>query len=36
MTVENIWYNGKKMRAHNQEKMGPRFKYEYDKQDQTF
>lgn len=27
MTVENIWYNGKKMRGHNKEKMGPFFNY---------
>ncbi|CAD8085019.1 unnamed protein product [Paramecium sonneborni] len=36
MTVENIWYNGKKMRGHSREKMGPEFKYEYDLKDPGF
>ncbi|CAD8189747.1 unnamed protein product [Paramecium pentaurelia] len=36
MTVENIWYNGKKMRGHNKQKMGPKFNYQYNDQDPTF
>ncbi|CAD8101580.1 unnamed protein product [Paramecium primaurelia] len=30
MTVENLWFNNKKHRGMNQEKMGPKYKYEYD------
>jgi sodium/potassium-transporting ATPase subunit alpha len=30
MTVENLWYNNKKVRGHNREKHGPKFTYEYD------
>ncbi|CAD8185836.1 unnamed protein product [Paramecium octaurelia] len=30
MTVENLWYNNKKYKGANKEKMGPKFNYEYD------
>lgn len=30
MTVENLWFNNKKHRGMNLEKMGPKYKYEYD------
>jgi sodium/potassium-transporting ATPase subunit alpha len=30
MTVEHLWYNNKKIRGHNREKMGPHHPYEYE------
>lgn len=30
MTVENLWYNGKRFKGVSREKMGPYHKYEYD------
>lgn len=30
MTVENLWYNNKKHRGMNLEKMGTKHKYDYD------
>jgi sodium/potassium-transporting ATPase subunit alpha len=36
MTVENIWYDGLKKRAHNLQKMGPKFPYEYDRNEPGF
>lgn len=30
MTVENLWYNGKRFKGVSREKMGPAYKYEYD------
>lgn len=30
MTVENLWYNNKKVKGQSREKLGPKFKYEYD------
>ena len=30
MTVENLWYNNKKYKGINREKMGPKHNYEYD------
>lgn len=36
MTVENMWFNDKKIRAENQEKKGRDFPYEYSVDDIHF
>lgn len=30
MTVENLWYNNKRYKGMNKEKMGKTYNYEYD------
>ena len=36
MTVSHIWYDGQIMEAHNYQKMGPNFKYQYDPSSEGF
>lgn len=36
MTVENMWFNDKKIKAENQEKNGKDFSYEYSIEDIHF
>ena len=36
MTIENIFYDGQILKAHNKEKMGPKFSYEYDVNSNSF
>lgn len=36
MTLQHLWYNGKKYVGENVEARGPKFKYEYDINDPGF
>lgn len=36
MTVEHLWFNNKKIKGHNRQKMGVRFQYEYNLDDAAF